>query len=68
MFPLYGTPMYFDEYLKNLTLTNAIERNALQKTKLWGWMASCNNKNPVSVNIDFNHQIFGDRLKVKKKS
>lgn len=34
MFPLYGTPMYFDEYLKNLTLTNAIERNALQKTKL----------------------------------
>lgn len=29
-------------------------------------MASCNNKNPVSVNIDFNHQIFGDRLRVKK--
>lgn len=35
--------------------------------KKQGWMASCNNKNPVSVNIDFNHQIFGDRLKVKKK-
>lgn len=35
MFPLYGTPyMYFDEYLTNLTLTNATERNALQKTKL----------------------------------
>lgn len=30
-------------------------------------MASWNNKNPVSVNIDFIHQIFGDRLKVKKK-
>lgn len=32
MFPLYGTPyVYFDEYLKNLTLTNAIERFSLQK-------------------------------------